>query len=129
MILDFGFWILDSLAWALKLTVLAVALLLLAGPAYAQDKAAEPEPPRTFGAEEDPVRAAIRAELETEYRAAMERRLAQQMENYEGSLRSLWISNVAVWSVLLLFIVMQALSARKRQQELSRLRAERGDHR
>lgn len=127
MILDFRLWILDSLARAMKLALLTVALLLLAVPALAQDEAAETAAPRSFGAEEDPARAEIRAELEAEYRAALERRLAQQMESYEGSLQSLWISNVAVWSVLLLFIIMQALSARKRQQELSRLRAERGE--
>lgn len=110
-------------AWGLGLGV--AVIMLLAVPALAQEADSQPTPPRTFDVEEDPERAEIRAELEAEYRQAMERRLATHTENYEGSLRSLWLSNVAVWSVLLLFVVLQALSARKRQQELDRLRAER----
>jgi hypothetical protein len=64
----------------------------------------------------------LRRELEQEYRAALETRLAQEKASYEGSLRSLWIANSAVWGMLLLFVVMQALSARKRERELERLR-------
>jgi hypothetical protein len=64
----------------------------------------------------------LRAELEKEYRAALETRLAQEKASYEGSLHSLWIANSAVWGMLLLFVVMQALSARKRERELERLR-------
>lgn len=63
--------------------------------------------------------------LEEKYRVELESRLAQERESYEGSLRSLWLSNAAVWACLLVFIGLQALSARKKAAELARLKAER----
>lgn len=69
--------------------------------------------------------AELRAELEQVYRTELETRVAQEKASYEGSIRSLWLSNAAVWTILLLFVALQALSARKRSMELARLRAER----
>ncbi len=67
----------------------------------------------------------MRSQLETEYRAELEKRVAQEKTSMEGSLHSLWMSNAAVWTVLLGFVVLQALSARKRSAELDRLRRSR----
>jgi len=64
-------------------------------------------------------------ELEATYRAELEKRLAQERTSYEGSLTSLWLSNAAVWGCLLAFVILQALSARKKAAELARLKAER----
>jgi hypothetical protein len=63
--------------------------------------------------------------LEKKYRDALEQRLADERKSYEGSLRSLWLANSAVWACLLGFIIFQALAARKRSAELERLKAER----
>jgi hypothetical protein len=102
-------------------------VLLLAAPVFADSKAdnLKPlDPPSETG------RAAVTTnptspELEEKYRAELEKRLEQERTSYEGSLRSLWLSNAAVWGCLLAFIAMQALSARNRTAELARLRAER----
>jgi hypothetical protein len=95
----------------------------MAGPLAADSKAetmkAAPESAKPADA------VALRAQLEAEYREALKTRIAQEMASYDGSLTSLWMSNAAVWSVLMLFIVLQALSARKRAVELERLRAAR----
>ncbi len=102
--------------------LLVVALVL---PAFADSKADSLKPVN----EDVPAsvsEAELRKQLEAEYRVALEKRLAQEKESYEGSLRSLWIANSAVWGMLLLFVVMQALSARKRERELERLRGQSG---
>ena len=65
------------------------------------------------------------AKLEQKYREELEERLAQERDSYAGSLRSLWLANGAVWGCLLAFIIMQALSAKKRSAELERLKAQR----
>lgn len=69
----------------------------------------------------------LRKQLETEYRQELEKRLAQERESYSASLTSLWIANSAVWTILLLFVAMQALSARKKSLALDRLRQQRGE--
>jgi hypothetical protein len=68
----------------------------------------------------------VSPELEEKYRAELEKRLAQERESYAGSLRSLWLANAAVWACLLIFIGVQAVSARKKSAELARLKSERG---
>jgi hypothetical protein len=67
---------------------------------------------------------AARAELEAEYRRELESRLAREAETYAASLKSLWISNVAVWAILLGFIGYQAVAARRLAAEIKRLKAE-----
>lgn len=67
----------------------------------------------------------LRAQLEKEYRAELEKRVAQEKASMERSLHSLWMSNAAVWTVLFAFVVLQALSARKRSAEIERLRRSR----
>ena len=102
--------------------LITVTLFAFATPVFADSKSETPKPPSNAAAltEQD-----LRQQLETEYRAALETRLAQEKASYEGSLRSLWMSSAAVWGVLLVFIAMQALSARKRAAELQGLRAAR----
>jgi cellulase/cellobiase CelA1 len=94
------------------LTVATLALLLWAAvPVHA----------------EQPDAAAVqaaRAELEAEYRRELESRLAHEAETYAASLKSLWISNVAVWTILLAFVAYQAVSARRLAAEIRRLKAE-----
>lgn len=112
---------------------LVLALLLVfAAPVFADSKdenlkpleaekiesnAAQPEP--------EPGPSATSAELEAKYRTELESRLAQERKSYEGSLRSLWLANSAVWAVLLGFIVFQAVGVRKRSAELARLKQQR----
>ncbi|MBK9975183.1 MAG: hypothetical protein IPP14_10465 [Planctomycetes bacterium] len=79
----------------------------------------EQPPAKTTGESE------LRSQLETEYRAQLEKRVAQEKISMEGSLHSLWMSNAAVWTVLFTFVVLQALSARKRSAEIERLRRSR----
>lgn len=69
------------------------------------------------------VEKTLRPELEAEYRKELENRLAQERDSYAASLENLWMSNAAVWGCLLLFVALQALSARKRMQEIARLKA------
>jgi len=64
----------------------------------------------------------LRKHLEAEYRAELETRVAKETASMQGSLKSLWMSNAAVWTILFAFVVMQALAARKRGAELERLR-------
>lgn len=84
-----------------------------------QQPAAQTTPAAATTAEKD-----LRAQLEVEYRAALEQRLAQERKSYEASLQSLWASNAAVWAVLLGFVAWQALGARKLARELARARAQ-----
>lgn len=67
----------------------------------------------------------MRKQLESEYRAELAKRVAQETASMEGSLTSLWLSNAAVWTVLLAFVALQAMGARKRAAELERLRTAR----
>lgn len=83
-------------------------------PLNADNTSAKPEPVQTTS-----------PELEKKYRAELEKRLAEERDSYKGSLRSLWLANSAVWAVLLLFIIFQAVGARKRAAELARLKAQR----
>jgi hypothetical protein len=118
-------------------TFAIVLLLALAAPLWAEiDKNNLPPPPVTaqqrdallkeFKAEEAPKqRAELRAELEKEYRAKLEARLAEERKQYEGSLNNLYLSNAVVWGVLVLFIIWQALSAKKQAAELAKLKAAR----
>lgn len=118
---DFGFRILD---WRC-VAIAAFAVVVFALPVFADSKAETMKPlgqSVPAGAVDKEV---VRKELEAEYRKALEERLAQEKASYEGSLRSLWMANAAVWTVLLLFVAMHALSARKRGRELERLRAAR----
>ena len=107
----------------------ALLLLLLAAvPVLADSKAdnLKPlDPPGEMGKAAETTDAPVSPELEEKYRAELEARLAQERTSYEGSLRSLWLSNAAVWGCLLAFIAAQALSARKKSAELARLKAER----
>ena len=75
-----------------------------------------------FKAEEAPR---LREDLEKEYRAKLEQRLIEERKQYEASLNNLWMSNAVVWGVLVLFIIWQALGARKQAAELAKLRAAR----
>jgi hypothetical protein len=120
-------------------TVALILLFALAAPLCAEiDRTSLPPPPVTaeqrdallkeFKAEEAPkLRAELRAELEQEYRAKLEQRLADERKLYEASLNNLWLSNAVVWGVLLLFIIWQALGARKQAADLARLKAARED--
>lgn len=104
-----------------------LVLMLIAtfafAPALAADSKAETlRPANSSAASPTPTEAELRKQLEAEYRAALEKRVAQEKASMEGSLKSLWMSNAAVWGVLLAFIVLQALGARKRTAELDRLR-------
>lgn len=112
---------------------LALAALVFCSPVHAEiDKRSLPPPPVTseqreallkeFKAEEAPK---LRAELEREYRAKLEARLAEERKQYEASLNNLWLSNAVVWGVLLLFIIWQALGAKRHSAELAKLRAAR----
>jgi hypothetical protein len=114
-----------------------VLLLALATPLAAEiDKNNLPPPPVTaeqrdvllkeFKAEEAPKqRAELKAELEKEYRVKLEARLTEERKQYEGSINNLWMSNAVVWGVLLLFIIWQALGAKKQASELAKLKASR----
>jgi hypothetical protein len=102
-------------------------LLLFAAPLFADSKAENLRPlddTPVAGSDVAPVSANAEA-LEQEYRKALEERLAEERKSYEGSLTSLWLSNAAVWTCLLAFIVLQALSAKKKAAELARLKSER----
>jgi hypothetical protein len=92
-------------------------------PVRADSKAETMKPPPEAAKPVD--EATLRARLETEYREQLAQRIAQEKTSYEGSLTSLWMSNAAVWAVLMAFIVLQALSARKRGAQLELLRAAR----
>ena len=108
-------------------------LLLFAAPLFADSKDENLKPLETTKSEgigapinADPVgKEATDASLEAKYRAELEKRLEQERTSYEGSLRSLWLSNSAVWACLLGFIIAQAFAAKKRSAELARLRAQR----
>jgi hypothetical protein len=107
--------------------VAMLLVLLFAAPVFADSKAdnLKPlDPPPEAGRTAVTTNPAS-PELEEKYRAELEKRLEQERTSYEGSLRSLWLSNAAVWGCLLAFIAMQALSSRKRAAELARLKAER----
>ncbi len=106
---------------AAGLIVLALLCMALWAAPVLADSKSDPLP---ANGQAQPVKseAELRKELEAEYRIALEERLAAEKASYEGSLRSLWLANSAVWGVLLLFVAMQALSARKRERELERLR-------
>ena len=118
-------------------TLALMVLLALASPLAAEiDKNNLPPPPVTaeqraallteFKAEEAPKqRAELRVELEKEYRTKLEARLAEERKQYEASLNNLWMSNAVVWGVLLLFIIWQALGAKKQAAELAKLTAAR----
>src|SRR5262245_57168371 len=100
--------------------------VLIASPILADSKATTMKPPYADpAANTASAPAETSPELETKYRRELEIKLGEETARYQGSLRSLWMSNAAVWTVLLLFIAMQALSARKRGKELERLRAAR----
>ncbi|MCC6573071.1 MAG: hypothetical protein IT462_04695 [Planctomycetes bacterium] len=112
-----------------------ILMLMLAAPLFADTRGANlPPPPVTpeqrdalmveFREKETPaIRSAVEAELEARYRKELETRLAQERDTYASSINNLWMSNAAVWAVLALFIVLQALSARKRMAEIARLKA------
>jgi hypothetical protein len=100
-----GFWVSGFRRVALPCALLLIA----AAPVWAEDA----EPAQPAAAEQSAEEQALRSELEAEYRRELEVRVAQERERYQGSLRSLWMSSAAVWTVLLAFIVWQALSARK----------------
>jgi hypothetical protein len=95
------------------LCALVCCLLFAAAPLHAEDDASPGE-----------AEQALRAELEVEYRRALESRLAHERETYAASLKSLWVANVAVWAILLAFIAYQAVSWRKTLRELERIKAE-----
>lgn len=108
--------------------------LLLASPVFADSKDDTLRPLGDETTEEAgndekaaPTTTAARKELEAEYRAELEKRLAQERKSYEASLTSLWLANAAVWALLIAFIVAQAFAARKRSAELARLKAQRED--
>ncbi len=111
----------------LLVCVLCAALLCtVAVPALADSKSESLKPLPVSGAESATTNTATTdSALEAKYREALETRLAAEIASHEGSLRSLWIANGAVWACLLAFVVMQALALRKREAELARLRAER----
>jgi hypothetical protein len=105
---------------------LLACLLLLASPVFADSKDESLRPlGDAAGATDAPTEEATDPALEKKYRAELENRLARERESYEGSLRSLWLSNAAVWGCLIAFIIFQAISARRRTAELERLRAKR----
>ncbi|MDC1141747.1 hypothetical protein OAU50_01525 [Planctomycetota bacterium] len=113
-----------------RILFLLITLVAVCTPLMADSKAdikplGEPAPVAKSPASANET--AIRAELEKEYRAEMEKRLAYEIERHEASLTNLWVSNAVIWSVLLIFVVMQALSAKKRATELARLRAMKDD--
>ena len=107
--------------------VLCAALLCMAAvPALADSKSESLQPLPVSGADVPASNTTTTdSALEARYREALETRLAAEIASHEGSLRSLWIANGAVWACLLGFVVMQALALRKREAELARLRAER----
>ena len=112
--------------------LLVVLLMLLASPVFADSKDENLKPldgNKTEKTETPPTSkpadTATDADLEAKYRAELEKRLTQERESYEGSLRSLWLSNSAVWAALLGFIIFQAIGIRKRTAELARLKAQR----
>ena len=120
----------------MKATLLVIVLALAAPLCAEVDKSNLPPPPATaeqreallkeFKAEEAPKqRAELRGELEKEYRAKLEQRLAEERKQYEGSLNNLYVSNAVVWGVLLLFIIWQALGAKKQAAELAKLKTAR----
>jgi hypothetical protein len=108
--------------------LLIAALLLFAAPLMAdsKDENLRPLPPSEQAGPAESTTEATSAALEEKYRTELEHRLAEERASYEGSLRSLWLSNAAVWACLLVFIGLQALSARKKAAELARLKADRG---
>ncbi|MCG3183762.1 MAG: hypothetical protein ICCCNLDF_01871 [Planctomycetes bacterium] len=115
----------------LRFAVCVALLIALAAPVFAdsKDENLRPldnselgAPAAQNGSAEMPTTS---PELEAKYRAELESRLAQERASYEGSLRSLWLANTAVWAVLLGFIIAQAFAARKRAAELERLRQQR----
>ena len=115
--------------------LLVCLLVLLAAPLFADSKDENLRPlddaENEVGSAGAPTTGAASAEvaadpdLEAKYRAELEKRLAQERESYEGSLRSLWLANAGVWGCLIAFIVFQAVSARKRNAELDRLKQQR----
>lgn len=100
-------------------------LLLLAGTVLAdsKDETLRPVSNEPVEAADEPSEGELRRELEAEYRAELQERLAQERESYAGSLTSLWLSNAAVWTVLIAFIIAQSVTARRRANELARLKA------
>lgn len=107
-----------------------LVLLLLAAvaiaPALAADSKSETLRPASEAAPTPSAgESEIRKQLESEYRAELAKRVAQETASMEGSLTSLWLSNAAVWTVLLAFVDLQAMAARKRAAELERLRTAR----
>lgn len=105
-------------------------LVLFAAPLLADSKDENLRPldgaGETVGAANEPVSEnATDPALEKKYRAELEKRLDQERESYEGSLRSLWLANAAVWGCLIAFIIFQTVSARKRAAELDRLKQQR----
>jgi hypothetical protein len=108
-------------AWCLT-GVLVLLVAVFAAPLAADSKAETLRPANDAGAPRSPAETELRKQLEAEYRAELEKRVAQEKAGMEGSLRSLWFSNAAVWTVLAAFIVFQALGAHKRAAELQRLR-------
>lgn len=116
---------------ALARTCLSACTLLLAGTVALADS--KHESLRPLGDSPAPAgqpavnEAEARKHLEAEYRQELEKRLAQERASYSASLTSLWIANSAVWTVLLLFVAMQALSARKKSLDLDRLKQQRGE--
>jgi len=101
--------------WVQTILCAVFCLVLLPASALAESEA------------RDPAVTAARAELEAEYRRELESRLAHERETYAASLKSLWVANVAVWTILLAFIAYQALSWRKTLRELERLKSESKD--
>lgn len=118
-----------SFKFGVLCSVLLVALIAFSTPVFADSKNESLRPldaETTEATDNDdaaPEAAATSKILEKKYRAELEKRLAQERESYEGSLTSLWLANAGVWGILCLFIVMQAISARKRAKELARLKA------
>lgn len=121
----------------MKITALILLLFSLA-PALCADTLRDPPPPapvtaaqreallKEFEAEHKlKLEALLREKLEADYRKALDERLAKERELYAGSINNLWLSNVAVWACLGLFILLQAFTARKRLAEIARLRASR----
>ncbi|MBX3460377.1 MAG: hypothetical protein KF696_10520 [Planctomycetes bacterium] len=107
----------------------ACVLLLACAPALADSRdewsrpVSEAQPAANTPANESE----LRKQLEAEYRVELEKRLEQERSSYSASLTSLWIANSAVWAILLLFVIMQALSARKKSAELDRIKQQRGN--
>lgn len=111
----------------LLVCVLCASLLCMAAvPALADSKSESLKPLPVTGTDAPASNPTTTdSALEAKYREALETRLAAEIASHEGSLRSLWIANGAVWACLLGFVVMQAIALRKREAELARLRAER----